>query len=136
MVREIMVEPAVTIASDTSLSETARLMRDADIGNVVVVDEAKPIGIVTDRDIVVRGLAEAAEAGSMKVGEICSSGVVSVKPDDDVDHAMAVMRRASVRRLPVVEDGQLVGVLSLGELAIDRDKSSMLAEISSSEPNS
>jgi CBS domain-containing protein len=136
MVRELMVEPAVTVEADTSLRDTARLMRDAEIGNVIVVDSARPIGIVTDRDIVVRGVAEAAQVATMTVADVCSTGLMSVRPEDDVDHAVAMMRRASVRRLPVIENDQLVGILSLGEVAIDRDETSALADISSSESNS
>ncbi|HEY2671834.1 MAG TPA: CBS domain-containing protein [Rugosimonospora sp.] len=136
LVREIMVEPAVTVQSDTTLSEAARLMRDADIGGVIVVDAMKPIGMVTDRDIVVRGVAEVAQSGNMTVGEICSTDLVSVRPEDEVSQAKVLMRRAAVRRLPVIDGGQVVGVLSLGEVAIDRDETSVLAEISSADPNS
>jgi CBS domain-containing protein len=131
-----MVEPAVTVQAGASLSEAARLMRDADIGDVVVVDGGGPIGIVTDRDIVVRGLAEEPQAGNLTAGDVCSTELVSIAPDADVEDAVMMMRRASVRRLPVVEGGQLVGVLSLGEVAIDRDETSALADISSNEPNS
>jgi CBS domain-containing protein len=136
MVRELMVEPAVTVTADTTLSEAARLMRDGDIGDVIVVDAAMPIGLVTDRDIVVRGVAEDPNPGDMTVGEVFSADLISVRPDDDIDQATALMRKASIRRLPVIDNGQLVGVLSLGELAIDRDETSVLADISSADPNS
>ncbi len=136
LVREIMVESAVTVDSDATLSETARLMRDADIGDVIVVEAMKPVGIVTDRDIVVRAVAETAQAGNMTAGQICSTELVTVRPEDEVKQATTLMRKAAVRRLPVVDDGKLVGVLSLGEIAIDRDETSALSEISSADPNS
>lgn len=136
LVREIMVESAVTVESDATLSETARLMRDADIGDVIVVEAMKPVGIVTDRDIVVRAVAETAQPGNMTAGQICSTELVTVRPEDEVKQATTLMRKAAVRRLPVVDDGMLVGVLSLGEIAIDRDEMSALSEISSADPNS
>jgi CBS domain-containing protein len=136
LVREIMVESAVTVESDATLSETARQMRDADIGDVIEVEAMKPVGIVTDRDIVVRAVAETAQPGNMTAGQICSTELVTVRPEDEVKQATTLMRKAAVRRLPVVDDGKLVGVLSLGEIAIDRDETSALSEISSADPNS
>ncbi|GAA5180537.1 CBS domain-containing protein [Rugosimonospora acidiphila] len=136
LVRELMVEPAVTVQADTTVSATAKMMRDSDIGDVIVVDAKKPIGMVTDRDIVIRAVAESSQPGNMTIGEICTNDLVSVRPEDDVHQASALMRRASVRRLPVVDRGELVGVLSLGEMAINRDEASALAEISAADPNS
>jgi CBS domain-containing protein len=136
LVRELMAEPVVTVKADTTLTDAARLMRDADIGDVVVVDKNKPIGLLTDRDIVVRGIADNRMPGTVTAGEICSTDVVTVNSDAEIVEAIALMRRAAVRRLPVTERGELVGLLSLGELAIERDETSVLADISSAEPNS
>lgn len=136
LVRELMAEPVVTVTADATLTEAARMMRDADIGDVIVVRKSKPVGVLTDRDIVVRGIAENRTPGSVTAGEICTTDIVSVAPDEEISQAIALMRRAAVRRLPVTEMGELVGVLSLGELAIERDETSVLAEISSAEPNS
>jgi CBS domain-containing protein len=135
LVRDLMAEP-ITVRATTTLTEAARLMRDADIGDVIVMDAKRPVGMLTDRDIVVRGIAEEQEPKDTTVGEICSMGVIAIGPADNIDQAVALMRRAAVRRLPVVEADQLVGVVSLGELAIDRDENSVLAEISVAEPNS
>jgi CBS domain-containing protein len=135
LVRDLMAEP-ITVRANTSLTEAARLMRDADIGDVIVADAKRPIGMLTDRDIVVRGVAEEHEPRDTTVGEICSMDVIAVGPGDNIAQAVALMRRAAVRRLPVVEADRLVGVVSLGELAIDRDENSALAEISVAEPNS
>jgi len=131
-----MAEPVVTVTADATLTEAARMMRDADIGDVIVVKKTKPVGMLTDRDIVVRGVAENRTPGTVTAGEICTTDVVSVAPDAEISQAIALMRRAAVRRLPVTEMGELVGVLSLGELAIERDETSVLADISSAEPNS
>ena len=136
LVRELMAEPVVTVTADATLAEAARMMRDADIGDVIVVKKTKPVGVLTDRDIVVRGVAENRTPGTVTAGEICTTDVVSVAPDAEISQAIALMRRAAVRRLPVTEMGELVGVLSLGELAIERDETSVLADISSAEPNS
>jgi len=136
LVRELMAEPVVTVTADATLTEAARMMRDADIGDVIVVKKTKPVGVLTDRDIVVRGVAENRTPGTVTAGEICTTDVVSVAPDAEISQAIALMRRAAVRRLPVTEMGELVGVLSLGELAIERDETSVLADISSAEPNS
>jgi CBS domain-containing protein len=136
LVRELMAEPVVTVTADATITEAARMMRDADIGDVIVVKKTKPVGVLTDRDIVVRGVAENRTPGTVTAGEICTTDVVSVAPDAEISQAIALMRRAAVRRLPVTEMGELVGVLSLGELAIERDETSVLADISSAEPNS
>jgi CBS domain-containing protein len=136
LVRELMAEPVVTVTADATLGEAARLMRDADIGDVIVVDKAKPMGVLTDRDIVVRGVADDRAPASVTVGEICTTDLVSIGPNDEISQAVALMRRAAVRRLPVTEGDQLVGVLSLGEVAIERDETSALADISAAEPNS
>jgi len=136
LVRELMAEPVVTVTADATLTDAARMMRDADIGDVIVVKKTKPVGVLTDRDIVVRSVAENRTPGTVTAGEICTTDVVSVAPDAEISQAIALMRRAAVRRLQVTEMGELVGVLSLGELAIERDETSVLADISSAEPNS
>ena len=136
LVRELMAEPVVTVTADATLTDAARMMRDADIGDVIVVKKTKPVGVLTDRDIVVRSVAENRTPGTVTAGEICTTDVVAVAPDAEISQAIALMRRAAVRRLPVTEMGELVGVLSLGELAIERDETSVLADISSAEPNS
>jgi CBS domain-containing protein len=136
LVRELMAEPVVTVTADAPITEAARLMRDADIGDVIVVNKTKPVGVLTDRDIVVRSVADNRAPGTVTAGEICTTDVVSVAPDAEISQAIALMRRAAVRRLPVMEAGQLIGVLSLGELAIERDETSVLADISAAEPNS
>jgi CBS domain-containing protein len=110
-------------------------MRDGDIGNVIVTDGGRVAGIVTDRDIVVRAIADGREPQSTTVGDVCSSGPRTLEAGDSVEAAAQAMGESSIRRLPVVKDGELVGVLSLGDLAQDRDAGQPLADISAASPN-
>ncbi len=135
-VRELMVEEPLCVPADTTVTEAAQRMRDADIGDLIIVDGQRPQGIITDRDIVVRAVAEEHNPSDVTVAEICSGSLINVSPDDDLDRAVELMREHAVRRLPVIEDNRLVGVLSLGDIAIERDEESALAEITAAEPNS
>jgi len=92
-------------------------------------------GIVTDRDIAIRLAAAGLDASTTRVGEICTRDLRTVAPDDDVNRAVELMREQAVRRLPVVDNGSPVGVVSLGDLAVDLDQRSALAEISAAEPD-
>jgi CBS domain-containing protein len=135
-IREVMSPNVVTIDRKASLLEAAQSMRDADVGALVTVDEdGGVVGIVTDRDIVVRGLAEAGDASSTTLEDISSEDLVAVGPDTPVDEAVRFMRDRTIRRLPVVEGGQAVGVVSIGDLAVERDPTSALADISAAPPN-
>jgi CBS domain-containing protein len=110
-------------------------MRDADVGTMIVAEGGALKGLVTDRDIVVRAIADGRDPDQVKLGQICSSDVVSLSPDDTVDDAISAMREHDIRRLPVVEDGAPVGIVALGDLAVERDQRSVLADISAAEPN-
>jgi CBS domain-containing protein len=133
-VKELMTERLVTLGKDASLTEAARLMRDRDIGDVIVVEGEDAAGIVTDRDIVIRGIAEGADPNTTRLGQVVSGELASVAPDDPVERAIAMMRDKAVRRVPVLEGGKPVGVLSIGDLAIERDERSVLADISEEPP--
>ena len=134
-VEEIMTRDPRTVEIGDSLVDAAREMRDGDIGNVIVTDGGRVAGIVTDRDIVVRAIAEGRDLESTTVGDVCSSGPRTLEPGESVEAATQVMDEQSIRRLPVVRDGELVGVLSLGDLAQDRDAGRTLADISAASPN-
>jgi CBS domain-containing protein len=134
-VEEIMTRDPRTVEIGDSLVDAAREMRDGDIGNVIVTDGGRVAGIVTDRDIVVRALAEGRDPRSTTAGDVCSSGPRTLEPGDSVEVAARAMAENSIRRLPVVREGELVGVLSLGDLAQDRDAVPPLAEISAASPN-
>ncbi|HWG23703.1 CBS domain-containing protein [Actinospica sp.] len=133
-VHEIMTANPATVSAQTTVSEAARVMRDANIGDVLITEAGQLRGVLTDRDIVVRAVAHELPVDT-RVQEICSPSTVTCAPSDDIDRAVALMREHGVRRLPVVDADQLVGVLSLGDLAIERDHRSALADISAARPN-
>jgi CBS domain-containing protein len=133
-VREVMTAGPITLPTDAPLVEAARLMRDRDIGDVIVVEGQNAAGIVTDRDIVVRGMAEGGDPNEMRVGQVVSGDLVSVAPDDPVERAIQLMREKAIRRLPVLEEGKPVGVITIGDLAVERDAESVLADISEEPP--
>ena len=134
-VRDVMTENLVTLPGSAPLADAARRMREADIGDVIVMADGDMCGVVTDRDIVVRAIAEGKDPQSATLDEICSHDVVTVGPDDSVDQAVQLMRQRAVRRLPVVEGGRPVGIVSIADLAIERDETSALADISAAEGN-
>jgi CBS domain-containing protein len=131
-VKDVMTSGPITLDREASLVEAARVMRDQGIGDVIVVEGDDAAGIVTDRDIVIRGVAEGADPNTTRVGQVVSGDLTSVAPDDPVDRAVELMREKAVRRLPVLEGGKPIGVVSLGDLAIqgDTDADSVLADIS------
>jgi CBS domain-containing protein len=129
-VKEVMTPVAITLGSDASLVEAARLMRDQGIGDVIVVEGEDAAGIVTDRDIVIRGVAEGVDPSVTRLGQVITADLTAVAPDDSVERAIELMREKAVRRLPVLDRGKPVGVVSLGDLALQRDADSVLADIS------
>jgi CBS domain-containing protein len=124
-----------SLPMSASVREAARAMRDANIGDVLVVKHGNLCGIVTDRDLVVRAIAEGREPASTTLADICSEELATVSPTDSIDHAVQLMRQQALRRLPVVENGHAIGIVSLGDLAQDRDPQSALGEISAAPPN-
>lgn len=119
-VREVMTPGVRTVSPSQSLAEAAELMKSEDVGSVPVVAEGRLAGILTDRDIVIRAVAERRDPQTVKVDEIASSGVlVTVEPEQDLDEALALMARHRVRRLPVVEEGRLVGMLAQADVALE-----------------
>jgi len=133
-IANVMTPAPVTVPLTALIRAAAALMRDAQVGDVLVVDGERLIGIVTDRDLVVRGLAEGADPDIVSVAEVATASPVTVGPQDDPAEAVALMRRHGVRRVPVVEEGVAVGVVSIGDLAQDRDGTSVLAAISAQAP--
>ena len=134
-VEEIMTRDPRTVNADDPLIDAARIMRDSDIGDAIVMDGGQVTGIVTDRDIVVRGVAEGIDAESASVGDVCTTGVETIEPDASVDEALSRMREKDIRRLPVAKNGRPVGIISLGDLAVEREPDSTLADISAASPD-
>ncbi|NIJ13787.1 CBS domain-containing protein [Saccharomonospora amisosensis] len=135
LVREVMTAQPVTMPSDTPVRDAARKMRDNDIGDVLVVDNGELRGIATDRDIVVRALADRDDLSTVRIGEVCSERLVTATPNEEVDNAIARMREHAVRRVPVVDGGKAVGILSIGDAAMEKDPGSALGDISAASGN-
>lgn len=132
-VREVMTPGVVAVSPDASLVEAAQLMRAQDIGDVLVADH-QLIGVLTDRDIALRAVADGADPLTVSAQAVCTPHPVVIGPDDAVATAIELMREHAVRRLPVVEDGRPVGMVSLGDLAVAQDPGSALADISRRAP--
>jgi CBS domain-containing protein len=133
--REIMTQHPLSLEASDSIVAAARTMRDGNVGDVVILEKGQIQGILTDRDIVVRALAEGRDPARTTVGEICSRELTVLSPTDSVGDAVKVMRDKAIRRLPVVEGGRPVGIVSLGDLAVERDPESALGGISAAPPN-
>jgi CBS domain-containing protein len=118
-VSEVMSTDVQTISPDDTIEEAAQEMRDGDFGLVPVVEDEELVGVVTDRDIAIRAVAEGKDP-STAVSEVMSEGVVWVNEDDAVEDAARIMSEHQIRRLPVVDSEQhLVGIVSLGDFAVD-----------------
>lgn len=133
-IADVITPDPVTIEATGTVRDAAELMRAGDIGDVVVLEDGRLLGIVTDRDLVVRVLAV---GGSPEdpVRQACSGNLVTVAPDTPLEEAARMMRDHDVRRLPVTVGEDLVGIVSLGDLAMEKDPRSTLADISAAQPN-
>ena len=118
-VREMMTDNPEHVDRDATVQDAAKVMSELNVGAVPVVSGGRVEGIVTDRDITVRVIAESRRPGEVRVHEIASSDPVTVSPNTDMGEAAQLMAQHQVRRLPVVENGQLVGMLSLGDLSVE-----------------
>ncbi|MGY1439305.1 CBS domain-containing protein [Streptomyces reniochalinae] len=134
-VHDVMTAAPVAVGTLTGVGEVAQRMRDEDIGAVLVTERDELRGLVTDRDLAIRVLAEGLDPGCTTVREACSPQLVTVAPGDEVGRAVGLMREHALRRLPVVENGEAVGVVALGDLAVEHDTDSTLSEISASSSN-
>ncbi|WP_399893273.1 CBS domain-containing protein [Streptomyces sp. BBFR51] len=136
-VRDVMSPAAVAVEPMTTVTRAARLMREENVGDVLVTYDCDLFGVLTDRDIVLRGVADGRDPDATTVGAVCTPPpVVTLQPDDTTERAAELMRRHAVRRLPVVEHGGVpVGVVTLGDLATTDDPHSALADISRASPD-
>ena len=123
-IREIMTPEAQCVAPEETLVDAASLMRQLDVGAVPVCEDGEVVGMLTDRDIVVRAVAPALIPAAIKVREIMSPGSVSVFEDQEVDEAVHLFEQHQIRRAPVLNrEGRLVGIVSLGDIAVDASTS-------------
>lgn len=135
-INEVMTHDPRTVSASSTLTDVARLMRDDDVGAIVVDRDGAIAGIVTDRDIVVRAIADGRDPGSTSVGDVASTGsVVTVTPDQSVEDARRLMREHDVRRIIVEQGGRAAGIVSLGDLAVDGNAEAELTDISAASPN-
>jgi len=133
-VRDIMTPDPVGVYYEQTVAEAAKVMRDAGVGAVLVVSGESLSGMVTDRDLVIRGLADGAGPDS-PVGPLCSEKLVGVDANADLADAEKLIREHAVRRLPVIDNFQIVGIVTIGDLATSADPDSPLAAISSARAN-
>ncbi len=133
-VRDAMTPNPLEVQFDATIAEAAIAMKGADVGAILVLDKDTLRGIVTDRDIAIRAVAESKDPGA-KVSDILSADLVTLAPDDDMEKAVTLAREKAIRRFPVVESGKPVGIITLGDLALAKDPDSALAAISNAPPN-
>jgi CBS domain-containing protein len=132
-VRDLMTKEPATVGPDATLGEVATLMKQEDCGSIPVVEDSRLVGIVTDRDLVIRSIAAGRDPKTQRVSEVMSADPITVGPDDDISAAEKVMSDRQVRRLPVVEKGKLVGILVTAQVARsenERKTGATLKEIS------
>lgn len=139
-IRDVMTRNPECVSEKDSLRDVARIMKDQDTGVVPVVDGKKIIGLITDRDIVVRGLAEGKNLENARVTELMTRSVRSVREDASVNEALELMNRAEIRRVAVVDQNdELVGIVSLGDIASQTNQDGKVGQtvetISEAPPN-
>jgi CBS domain-containing protein len=134
-IRDVMSANPITMPVASTVSEAARTMREANIGDIIVLEGDQLYGIVTDRDIVVRTVAEGRDPETATLGDICSREMTTLSPTDIVEDAVRLMRDKAIRRVPVIENGTPIGIVSLGDLAVSQDPHSALGHISAAPPN-
>jgi CBS domain-containing protein len=122
-IKEVMTSEVRACEPSATVVEAAKLMAQEDVGPIPVVEDGRLVGIVTDRDIVVRVVAEARDPNATTVGEIASRDLVTISPDEDLDEALSLLAAHQVRRLPVVDGDRLVGIVAQADIArIGKDK--------------
>lgn len=132
---DIMTADPITLEASQSIVKAAQEMKDQDVGDVVVAENGKIRGIVTDRDIVVRAVAQGSPPEQIELRDVCSKDLTTVSRDTDLGEVARVMREKSLRRIPVMEGDEVIGIVSLGDLAMERDPNSALGDISAARGN-
>jgi len=136
LVQDVMTRNPKVLRGSSTIMEAARAMRDFKIGDVIIVDETNQVrGIVTDRDLVVKAVAAGSDASKITIESVCTKDVTALTPTQTTDDAVKMMREKAIRRLPVVDGKNLVGVVSLGDLAKSIDSGSCLGQISAAPAN-
>ena len=134
-IRDVMTENPEVVSCDTTVADAAKRMRDKDFGGVLCTEGDQLKGFLTDRDIALRVVAEGKDPSSTTVEDVATTDLHTLSPDDSVEDAIKLVREHNVRRVPVVEGAKPVGIVSIGDLALERDKDSALADLSAASPN-
>lgn len=134
-IKDVMTPNPVTLQANATVLDAARAMRDSDIGDVIVYKGEQLRGIITDRDIVVRVVAEGKDPAKTSVESFCSRELFTLSPSDQTSDAVKLMKEKAVRRIPVVENNKAVGIVSMGDLAVQFDRESALGAVSAAAPN-
>ena len=135
-IQDVMTRVVHSVGEHASIREVARLMRDENVGDVLVTDaQGKLCGIITDRDVVVRAVAESDDIDSLRAIDICTDHVVTLDASSGVDDAVKLMTEKAIRRIPVVENDIPIGIVTIGDLAAQREPASALGMISQAAPN-
>jgi CBS domain-containing protein len=128
-VRDTMTENPRSINASASVVDAARLMREEHLGSLPITDDEQLVGMITDRDITTRVVAEASDPLKTSIEDVYSRDLIAVEPDKDLDEALQLMARHQVRRLPVVENGRLVGIVAQADIALsENEKTGELVE--------
>jgi CBS domain-containing protein len=135
-IRDVMTASPDAVRTTATLQQAARLMKEKGIGDVLVEDEeGRLVGIVTDRDVTIRATSEGASPSTTTIEGVYTRDVTALAPSDTVHDAVRLMRARDVRRLPVVENGRAIGIVSLGDISVETAPSSLLADISTASPD-
>jgi len=119
-VRDVMTSQVSWVAPTATVVEAAKMMQRENVGSVPVCEQDRLVGIVTDRDIIVRGIATDKNPGNLPISDIMSTQMVTVTPEMDIHEAADLMSRSQIRRLPVIQGGKLVGIVALGDVAVEK----------------
>ena len=122
IIRDVMTPSPQTVRADSPATEAAKLMKESHAGMIPVVEDGRLLGAVTDRDIVLRVVAEGKDPAATTAGAIATTDLITITPDQDLDEAMELMGRHQIRRLPVVEEGRLIGVVAQADVAREGDE--------------
>ena len=119
IVKDIMSKDLVSLSSDDSIERAAQLMKQFDVGSIPVCSQEKLVGIVTDRDITLKSVAAGNSSNSQKISDVMTSNPVTGTPDMDIHDAARIMSQQQIRRLPIIQDNNLVGIVSLGDISVE-----------------
>ena len=133
-IREVMTQNPECVSGDTPVADAAKLMRDKDFGGVLC-GNGELTGFITDRDIALSVVAQGKYPASTTVSDVATTNLHTLSPDDSVEDAIELVRKHNVRRVPVIEGAKPVGIVSIGDLALERDEDSALADISAEPAN-